>query len=194
MQNIRSLVALVFPLAAFASAACSSEGVVAQAPGKTPAVGDAAPDFRLPTPNGQVVQLSELAKAGPVVVVVLRGFPGYQCPACNAQTGQFFAAAEKFQMSKAQVVFVYPGQQSGLARRAGEFLQGKMIPAGMHVVLDPDYSLTNLYGLRWDAVRETAYPATIVVDKAGTVRFIEVSKSHGNRISADKAIEAVSKL
>ena len=35
------------------------------------------------------VKLSALAKDGPVVLVVLRGFPGYQCPACSQQVRDF---------------------------------------------------------------------------------------------------------
>jgi len=43
------------------------------------------PDFKLSTPEGKTVQLSEVEAKGPVVLVVLRGYPGYQCPYCNRQ-------------------------------------------------------------------------------------------------------------
>ena len=161
-------------------------GLQAQSPG--PKVGAKAPDFRLPDPGGKTVHLTELTKQGSVVLIVLRGFPGYQCPACNAQTGQFFAAAGKLQALNAQVVIVYPGQAAGLADHAREFLSDKSIPDGFHVVLDPDYALTNLYGLRWNAPRETAYPATFVIDDAGTIRFAKISKSHGGRAAVDEVL------
>lgn len=180
----------VFPLIAGLSATVA----LAQTPGKIPAEGDAAPGFRLPSSTGQAVRLAELTKQGPVVLVVLRGYPGYQCPACNAQTGQFFGAAGKFQAAKSQVVFVYPGQGAGLARRAGEFLQGKTVPEGMHVVLDPDYAFTNLYGLRWNKAGETAYPATFVIDGSGKVRFAKVSRSHGGRTGVEETLKALGKL
>ena len=35
------------------------------------------------------------------------------------------------------------------------------------------------------------HPGTFVVDRKGSVRFAEVSKSHGGRVSAEKALAAV---
>lgn len=158
---------------------------------KIPAVGDSASDFRLPTLQGEAVQLAKLTAQGPAVVVVLRGYPGYQCPVCNTQTGQLVANAAKFSEKKAQVVLVYPGPSAGLVQHAGDFVRGKTLPGNFHFVVDPDYALTNLYGLRWDAPNETAYPSTFVVDKQGKVKFAKVSKSHGGRATADEILSAL---
>ena len=170
---------------------CIASAMSARAAAVPPVVGEKARDFRLPGGYGRPVQLSELMRQGPVVVVVLRGFPGYQCPACNTQTGQFFSAAEKLRAANAQVVVVYPGQSKGLADHAREFMNDKTTPVGFHVVLDPDYRFTNLYGLRWDAPRETAYPSTFVVDSTGVVRFAKISRSHGGRASVDEVLQAL---
>jgi peroxiredoxin len=156
-----------------------------------PAVGQAAPDFRLPTLDGNAVQLSKLTSQGPVVLVVLRGFPGYQCPACNAQTGQLLASAAKFAERKAQVVLVYPGSPPNLAQRAKEFATGKTWPEHFHLVVDQTYALTNLYGLRWDAPNETAYPSTYVVNEEGKIIFAKTSKSHGGRASTEEILKAL---
>jgi len=43
-----------------------------------PQVGDVVPDFTLKTLDGKDVKLSDVAAAGPVVLIVLRGYPGYQ--------------------------------------------------------------------------------------------------------------------
>ena len=51
--------------------------------------------------------------------------------------------------------------------RAGEFLRDKQWPADFVFLLDPDYRFTNAYGLRWDAKKETAYPATFVLERGG---------------------------
>lgn len=173
------------------AAVIGAENPATGAEPKRPAVGDAAPDFRLPTLDGRAVQLSQLTGQGPVVLVVLRGFPGYQCPVCNAQAGQFLASAAKFAERGARVVLVYPGPSDGLTQRAGEFVQGKTFPKHFELVLDPDYALTNAYGLRWDAPQETAYPSTFVVAKGGQIAFAKISKSHGGRASVDEVLGAL---
>jgi len=43
-----------------------------------PAEGTKAPDFSLKSLAGKTVRLSTLTKQGPVALVVLRGYPGYQ--------------------------------------------------------------------------------------------------------------------
>ena len=116
-----------------------------------------------------------------VVLVVLRGFPGYQCPACNRQTKEYLDSARQFADANAKVVLVYPGSRLNLDARAAEFAAGKQFPAHFELLLDPDYELTNSYSLRWDAPNETAFPATFVVDRQGKVVFSKVSKSHGGR-------------
>ena len=45
---------------------------------KPPAVGDTAPDFVLSTMDGKRVRLSEVTANSRVVLLVLRGYPGYQ--------------------------------------------------------------------------------------------------------------------
>ena len=62
------------------------------------------------------------------------------------------------------------------------------------LLLDPDYSFTNAYGLRWDAPRETAYPSTFVIDTDGTVRYAKISKSHGDRAEVSDVIKALDAL
>jgi thioredoxin-dependent peroxiredoxin len=173
--------------AAFLAASCT----LADATAAAPAAGDTAQNFSLTGLNGQSIQLSSLTKQGPVVLVVLRGNPGYHCPACNAQIGQFLARANDFKAAKAQVVFVYPGKASGLKQHASEALQGKDFPPHFSLALDPDYEFTRAYGLRWEAKNETAYPATVVIDSSGQIQFAKISKSHGGRVSPDEALQAL---
>jgi len=158
---------------------------------KVPAVGDKAADFRLPTLQGNAVHLSKLTANGPVVIVVLRGYPGYQCPACNAQVGQLLAAADKFAEKKAQVVFAYPGSDAELDRHAARFAADKTWPMHFHFVVDTQFALTAHYGLRWNAPNETAYPSTFVVDRQGKIIFAKISKSHGGRATAEELLKAL---
>jgi hypothetical protein len=59
-------------------------------------------------------------------------------------------------------------------------------------VTDPDYTATNLYGIRWNAPQETAYPSTFVLDKHGVIVFEKISHSHGDRLSAQDALAHLS--
>src|ERR1700689_4657791 len=141
---------------------------VAAAP---PLVGEKAPDFVLSTPEGKSVRFSELVSKGPVVLVVLRGYPGYQCPYCNRQVQDFIQKSQGFAEAGTRVVLVYPGPPQDLGAKAKEFLADKKLPENFDLVLDPGYEFTNMYGLRWDAPHETAYPSTFLIDRQGVIFF-----------------------
>lgn len=159
--------------------------------GAPPAVGDEAPDFTLENTSGKKFQLSALVKKGPVVLVVLRGFPGYQCPLCTAQAGQFLSRDSNFREARASVVFIYPGPAMGLKQHANEFVTGKQLPENFYLLLDPDYAFTKDYRLRWEAPRETAYPSTFVIDGDRKIRFAKISKTHGDRAKVEDVLKAL---
>ncbi|HXT68151.1 MAG TPA: redoxin family protein [Vicinamibacterales bacterium] len=171
----RSLLCLGFVL--FATHAATSVAAI-------PKVGDKAPDFTLGQIDGRKLTLSAELKSGPVVLIVGRGWVGYQCPFCNRQFGDFLKAAADIEAAGARVVWVYPGPAEDVQKRAEEFAAGKPFPPNFRFVLDPNYAFTRSYDLRWDAPQETAYPSTFVIDRAGVVRYALVSKSHGGRATA----------
>jgi len=162
------------------------------AAGEPPKVGDTAADFALKDLKGREVKLSTLATQGPVVLVVLRGWPGYQCPLCTAQVGELVRKADEIKAAGAQVLLVYPGPSKELQAHAEEFI-GDKLPAGYTLVIDPDYAFTKAYNLRWDEPKETAYPSTFVVGKDLKVGFAKVSKSHAGRSRAADVIAALKK-
>jgi peroxiredoxin Q/BCP len=167
----------------------SSFGVAAAAPKS----GEPAPNFSLRTLDDRVVELSSLVQDGPVVLVVLRGWPGYQCPLCTRQVHDFVNGAARFRGKNARVVMVYPGPAEELKIHAREFLHDKTWPAEFFFVLDPDYTFSNAYGLRWDAKKETVYPSTFVIERGGRINFAHVSRSHGNRLSVARAMVELEK-
>jgi peroxiredoxin len=158
-----------------------------------PTIGQKAPDFSLSTPDGRTVRLSDETSKGPVILVVLRGYPGYQCPYCNRQVQDFIQKSQGFADAGARVVLVYPGPPQDLGARANEFLADKKLPANIELVLDPGYDFTSLYGLRWDAPQETAYPSTFLLDRDGVVFFSKIVKEHGGRTTADEILGALPK-
>jgi thioredoxin-dependent peroxiredoxin len=163
----------------------------ANAESAPPTVGSQAKDFTFKTLDNKTVQLAKLNQDSPVVLVVLRGWPGYQCPACIAQVHEFVQRADDFAKQKAKIVFVYPGSADNLKAHAQEFIANKekQWPEHFFFVTDPDYAFTKSYGLRWDAPQETAYPTTFVIGKGGTVRFAKTSKTHGDRVGADTVLK-----
>jgi peroxiredoxin len=161
---------------------------------ETPDVGSKAPDFILSTPEGAPVRLSDLTAKNKVVLVVLRGYPGYQCPYCQRQVHDFQVNADKFSAKGIQLLLVYPGPPADLEKRAQEFLAKEgPLPANFHLVIDPDYKFTNQYGLRWDAPHETAYPSTFLIDQQGIITSRKISHTHGDRTSADDVLADLAK-
>jgi peroxiredoxin len=163
-----------------------SDSMMTAAP---PKVGEMASDFTLKTLDGQSVRLNELTAKSDVVLVELRGWPGYQCPLCTIQVHDFVRNAEKIKATGVQVVMVYPGPAEDLKAHATEFLSDKSWPEGYLFVLDPDFSVTKAYGLRWDAPGETAYPSTFIINKDGKVTYAHISKEHGNRVISDTVLK-----
>ena len=156
---------------------------------QTPALGAKAPDFTLSTPSGTTVRLSQDTAKGTTVLVVLRGFPGYQCPYCVKQVHDFVEHSAEFAAKKTHVLLVYPGPPADLDQHAKDFLTKQAdLPANIELVVDPDYKVTNLYGLRWDAPRETAYPSTFILDAQRKILFEKISHSHGDRTSAEEIL------
>ena len=157
-----------------------------------PAVGDVATDFTLPKLGGGEVNLEDLNAEGPVAVVVLRGWPGYQCPICSRQYASFYAKREDFAKAGANVVFIYPGPADGLDSHAEEFFANSDdLPENFVLATDPDYEFTDAYGLRWDAPKETAYPSTFVVGSDGKVLFSKISMTHGDRAEVADVLKAM---
>ena len=152
-----------------ATAAFLTIAAVAAA-GEPPKVGDTAADFALKDLKGREVKLSSLADQGPVVLVVLRGWPGYQCPLCTAQVADLVRKADEVKAAGARVLLVYPGPSKELQAHAEEFI-GDKLPTGYTLVVDPDYAFTKLYNLRWDEPRETAYPSTFRAGQRPEGRF-----------------------
>ncbi|MGE0757489.1 MAG: peroxiredoxin-like family protein [Pirellulaceae bacterium] len=180
---IRLVLVAVFVLGGWVA-----RGSAAETAGRTPMVGETAPDFSLQDLAGKTVRLKELYGQGPVVVVVLRGWPGYQCPICTRQVADLLKRAPDFAKANGRVVLIYPGPADDLDQHAKEFVTGKAFPTHFQFVTDPGYRFTNAYGLRWDAPNETAYPASFVIAQGGKVKFGRVSRSHGGRVPTEELL------
>ena len=164
---------------------------VAFAQPMAPKVGGKAPEFALQDASGMAASLSQERATGAVVLIVGRGWPGYQCPFCTRQFAEFRSHATELQAAGARVLWIYPGPADELAKHASDFTGTEPLPPNFRVLIDPGYTFTKAYGLRWDAPKETAYPATFVIDREGTIRFAQVSLEHGGRTPVADVLKAL---
>ena len=168
--------------------------VLAQKPNSLD-VDDKAINFELPTVGEKsYVELREEFKQGPVVVVVLRGYPGYQCMMCSQQYGSLVNRAKALAKEAHRVIVVYPGEPSELERHAKRFMGSRAVPEPLVLVRDAGMEMVSDWGLRWEKHHETAYPATFVVDTNGRIAWKKVSSSHGDRSSVEEILRALRKL
>ena len=159
----------------------------------TPGVGQRAPDFTLSTPDGSSLSLNSLTSQNRVVLILLRGYPGYQCPFSQQQFQNYQQTAAQFAALGAHVVFIYPGTGGkNLADDAAQMIGDQPLPANVHVVLDPDYVISTQYGLRWDAPDQTVYPSTFLVAKNRTVFFAHTGRSSSDLTPPADALAALS--
>jgi peroxiredoxin len=78
-----------------------------------PQVGDAMPDFLLPDRSGRLVSLSDLTRAGPIVVSFNRG---HWCPFCRIELGALADAHSDLAALGARVVSIMPDRQAFAGR------------------------------------------------------------------------------
>jgi len=165
-------------------------------PGARPELGDKAPDFTLANLAGEEVTLSEVAKDKRVALIFLRGWNGYQCPACSRQTAAYLKDAKDFADRGYQVVFIYPnhGEADASLDKAEAFSNNYEYPAHFHFLTDPGVKTGAAYGLLWEAEAETVYPAFYLLDDELRVDHVEVSNSHGGRVSSEQALTWIDSL
>jgi peroxiredoxin len=159
------------------------------------AIGEVAPDFNLPVVGeDDFLTLKDANASGPIVVVILRGYPGYQCPLCSQQVGALANRATALAKLTKRVVLIYPGEGSKLDKHAEQFMSSRTLPEPLTLVRDPDMKAVTDFGVRWKRPRETAYPAVFVIDKNGRVRWSKISDSHAGRATAEEIINELRKL
>src|SRR5260370_41700894 len=152
---------------------------VGSALAQTPAVGAKAPDFTLDTPTGNSVSLATERAKGTTALVLLRGFPGYQCPYCVKQVHDFVEHSADFAAKKVNVLFVYPVPPADLDQPANEFLAKQSdLPPNIKLVIDPDYKMTNLYVLPWNPPHSPANPSTFILDTNDNTLSNNLNKSN----------------
>lgn len=178
-----------------------SESLASRDFSSAPAVGDQAPNFRLPDARGGEVELAEMCASGPVVVVFYRGS---WCPYCNLQLAAFQGALDDIAAAGASLVAISPQTpDSSLthAERSG---------LGFHVLSDVGNHVAREYGLVFtqaetstevsrelglelrdfngDDSHELPAASTFVISRDGTVQFASISGDYRWRIGPEEVL------
>jgi peroxiredoxin len=107
---------------------------------------------------------------------------------------QFESVKNEIEQAGAQVAYIAAEKREGMFKPA-EYLREH--PVSFPFLLDEDRTVTKAYGLYHrfghDAIN-IAHPATLVMDKGGTARFIYRGKDQTDRIPVAAVLEVVKKL
>lgn len=170
-------------------------------------VGEVAPDFELPDLRGRRIALSDLLKAGPVVLVFYRG--GW-CPYCNLQLRAFHKVMPRIKAAGASLVAISPQSLDRMESTAAEE------ELDFPLLSDLGNRTARLFGLAWQvpaeivalyarrgidftALNGTAQPelplaASFVVSTDGIVRLAQVDIDFRQRADPEDIIAALGRL
>ena len=101
---------------------------------------------------------------------------------------------DEIEQAGAQLVYIAAEKGEGMWKPA-RFLQSH--PVSFPFLLDEDRSATKAYGLYHRLGHDSiniAHPATLVIDRGGTVRYIYRGDSQTDRAPMEQVMEAARKL
>jgi peroxiredoxin len=194
------------PIAERISAILADVTAAGVAPGL--AVGERAPNFRLPNAAGKDVELAERLAAGPVVLSFYRGD---WCPYCNLELRALQAALPRFEAHGASLIAISPQAPDHSLSMAEKndlsfevlsdvhqeairaFRVQFTVPADLQElhrnVFHNDLSTRTADG-SWDL----PVPATFVIDRAGIIRARYVSADYRTRMDPDDIERALAAI
>lgn len=150
-------------------------------------IGTQAPNFSLPPAAAAARSLAD-HRGRPVVLVFYRG---QWCQFCRRQLAQLAASYEAIRSLDAGLIAISTESPDDTpdpaATRACPF----------PLVSDPSMSIIDRYGVRDDtdpAGRQTARPATFILDATGTVRFCHVGADYQDRPAVGAILLALETL
>lgn len=170
-------------------------------------LGDRFPDFALPNQDGHLIKLSELLKAGPVVVSFFRGI---WCPYCNIELQAIGEIVPHVRAAGGEVVVISPSVQK-MAQRAIKdrgLICDVLTDAGNEFANKlgtrfrlPDY-LEKLYrgfgvdlpGNNGDDSWTLPMPLRAVIDQQGIVRYLDINADYTQRPDTPETLAVIRSL
>ena len=146
-------------------------------------VGDAAPDFTLPSQSGEQVRLRDVVARGPVVLYF---YPRDETPGCTAEACSFRDSYEAFKEAGAEVLGV---SSDSVASHEG-FAAKHRLP--FTLLTDAGGRVRKRYGVR-PTLGILPGRVTYVIDREGVVRHVFSSQTGVQRHVAE-ALAALNDL
>ncbi|MFD2541469.1 peroxiredoxin-like family protein [Lacinutrix gracilariae] len=171
-------------------------------------IGQKAPKFKLPTPEGKSIALDILLDKGPVVVTFYRGD---WCPYCNLQLRALQARLNDIHELGATLVAISPQVPDGSMTKS-EISKMEFI-----VLSDQDAKVASQYGVAWEVPdfliehmqvdrnldlekinngngKILPIPATFVLGNDGIVKWSYVNVDYRTRSEPNEVIDALKNL
>ncbi len=161
-------------------------------------LGAPAPDFALrDATSGASIRLSDLRGS----IVVLNFDRGTYCGTCRPFQRSLRDANPQFEATGARLFSIF-GESKALGilhlnapEAVRKFAAREHLP--FPVLVDPDCAIGKQYGVYVALNYETisnARPATFIIDDAGILRFIHISKRQSNRLKPAQILAELEKL
>lgn len=171
-------------------------------------IGEKAPNFELPNPEGKTISLATLLDKGPVVVTFYRGS---WCPYCNLQLRALQASLAEIHALGATLVAISPEVPDD------SMSTNEINSLGFNVLTDQDATVASHYGVAWEVPAFLIehmevdrkldlkkinngngsilpIPATFVVGTDGLVQWSYVDVDYRTRAEPEEILEALKKL
>ncbi|WP_405269343.1 peroxiredoxin-like family protein [Cellulophaga sp. Ld12] len=171
-------------------------------------IGEKAPNFELPNPEGKTISLATLLDKGPVVVTFYRGS---WCPYCNLQLRALQASLAEIHALGATLVAISPEVPDE------SMSTNEINSLGFNVLTDQDATVASHYGVAWEVPAFLIdhmevdrkldlkkinngngsilpIPATFVVGTDGLVQWSYVDVDYRTRAEPEEILEALRKL
>ena len=171
-------------------------------------IGQKAPIFDLPDPEGKSISLNSLLEKGPVVITFYRG---NWCPYCNLQLRALQARLDDIYALGATLVAISPQVPDG------SLTKDEISKMAFIVLSDQDAKVALQYGVAWEVPEflmehmrvdrkldldkinngkgnVLPIPATFILGRDGVVTWSYVNVDYRTRSEPDEIIEALKKL
>lgn len=171
-------------------------------------IGQKAPNFELPNPEGKPISLKQLLDKGPVIITFYRG---NWCPYCNLQLRALQARLDDIQELGASLVAISPQVPDG------SLTKDEISEMDFIVLSDQDAKVALQYGVAWEVPEFLAehmrvdrkldlakinngngnvlpIPATFILGHDGVITWNYVNVDYRTRSEPDEIIEALKKL